>query len=329
MKVIRYHEKGGPEVLKVEELPIPEPGEGEVLVRILATGVSYADILRRSGGYYPVPVVLPHIPGAQMTGEVEKLGAGADPSLLGKKVFGSVTSGAYAEYGIAKADAVRPIPGGIDPVDALSILSESETASMALKLGAKIQPGESVFVPAATGGVGYLVVQLARLYGAGNVIGGASSASKREVVASLGATPVDYVKENWPQDVITLNGGKGVDLAFEVSGGQAVYDTLETLRPGGRMVNYGNVSDTDAPVNPRALLRRNLTLVGFFRGAAIRDGLWVEERKQLASEIDEFMVAGKLKALVGRTFKLEEAEDAHRALENRETAGKVVLLPNG
>lgn len=329
MKVIRYHEKGGPEVLKLEEAAVPEPAEGEVLVRILATGVGYADILRRSGGYYPVPTELPHTPGSQMAGEVTKLGAGVDPSLMGKKVFGSVTTGAYAEYGLAKPEALRPIPDGIDPTSALAVLSEAETASMALMLAGKLQPGESVFVPAATGGVGYLVVQLALLYGAGKVFGGASSEAKRAVVAGLGAVPVDYTKEGWPQEVINLNGGEGVDLAFEVNGGQAVYDTLETLRPGGRMVNYGNVSDTNAPVNPRALLRRNLTLIGFFRGAAIRDRLWVEERKRLAKEVDDFMVSGKLRPLVGHAFPLEQASEAHRALENRETAGKVVLLPHG
>jgi NADPH2:quinone reductase len=327
MKVIRYHEKGPPDVLNLEEVPLPEPGEGEVLVRILATGVSFADVLRRSGAYYPVPVVLPHIPGAQMAGQVEKLGPNTDASLQGKLVFGSVSTGAYAEYGIAKAEALRAIPAGIDPADAVAILSESETASMALKLAGRLQPGETVYVPAATGGVGYLAVQLAQLYGAGRVFGAGSSEAKRAIIAGFGATPIDYTKAGWPQDLIAQNGGAGVDLALEVNGGQAVYDTLDALRPGGRMVNYGIVSDTDAPVNPRALLRRNLTLTGFFRGASIRDGLWPEERKQLNLEVEEFMVAGKLKPLIGKTFSLAEAADAHRALENRESAGKVMLLP--
>jgi NADPH2:quinone reductase len=329
MKVIRYHEKGSPDVLKLEDVPTPEPEDGEVLVRILATGVSFAEVLRRSGAYYPVPVVLPHIPGAQMAGEVEKLGPNTDASLQGKLVFGSVTTGAYAEYGIARADAVRPIPGGIEPADAVAILSESETAGMALKLAGRLQPGETVYVPAATGGVGYLAVQLAQLFGAGKVFGAASSEAKRDIVADFGAIPIDYTKPNWPQELFAQNGGVGVDLALEVNGGQAVYDTLDATRPGGRVVNYGNVSDTDAPVNPRALLRRNLTLTGFFRGAAIRDGLWVEERKQLNKEMEDYMVAGKLRPLIGKTFKLAEAADAHRALENRESAGKVVLLPNG
>jgi NADPH2:quinone reductase len=200
---------------------------------------------------------------------------------------------------------------------------------MALKLAGRLQPGETVYVPAATGGVGYLAVQLAQLFGAGKVFGAASSEAKRDIVAGFGAIPIDYTKPGWPQDLIAQNGGVGVDLALEVNGGQAVYDTLDATRSGGRVVNYGNVSDTDAPVNPRALLRRNLTLTGFFRGAAIRDGLWIEERKQLNKEMEDYMVAGKLRPLIGKIFKLAEAADAHRALENRESAGKVVLLPNG
>jgi NADPH2:quinone reductase len=328
MKVIRYHEKGGPDVMKVEEMPDPQPGEGQVLLKIDAVAIGYADVLRRSGGYYPVPTTLPHIPGGQVVGTVEKLGAGVDASLLGKQFMGNV-SGAYAEYGVASAAALRPLPKGVGAVDALAILSEAETAGSVLKISGRLQAGESVFVPAATGGIGFLAVQLARLWGAGRVIGGASTEEKRAIVAKLGAIPIDYMKEGWPADVIAANDGQGVDLALEVTGGKTVYETLEATRSGGRIVNYGNVSDTDAPVNPRVLLRRNLSLIGYYRGNAATDGLWVEERKAMNREINDFIVSGKLKALIGGTFKLAEAPDAHRALEGRETAGKVVLLPNG
>jgi NADPH2:quinone reductase len=192
-----------------------------------------------------------------------------------------------------------------------------------------LQPGETVFIPAATGGVGYMAVQLAQLYGAAKVYGGASSEAKRVVVAELGAIPIDYTIEGWPADLIALNGGKGVDLALEVGGGQSVYDTLDATRAGGRVVNYGNVADINAPVNPRALLRRNQTLVGFGRTGMIRDGLLLEERRQIDQEIDAFVAAGKLRPLIGGRFRLDQATEAHRALENRQTAGKVILMPHG
>lgn len=328
MKAVRYHEKGGPEVLKLEEVPDPKPNEGEALLRIDAAAVGYADVLRRSGGYHPVPAPLPHIPGRQVAGTVERVGPGVDPSLVGKQVLSAV-NGAYAEYGVASAGSLRPLPGGVGAVDALAILSEAETAACILKLSGGLQPGDSVFVPAATGGIGFLALQLARLYGAGRVFGGASSEKKRAMVAQLSGVPIDYMKEGWAKDVMAENDGDGVHLALEVTGGQTVYETIEATRAGGRIVNYGNVSDTNAPVNPRVLLRRNLSLIGFFRGTLGRDRLWIEKVNAINRELDEFIVAGKLRALIGGTFRLDQSADAHRALERREMIGKVILLPHG
>jgi NADPH2:quinone reductase len=192
-----------------------------------------------------------------------------------------------------------------------------------------LQPGESVFIPAATGGVGYVAVQLARLYGASRVFGGASTNAKRALVRELGAIPIDYTQPDWPGEVIALNGGNGVDLALEVIGGESVYQTLEATRAGGRVVNFGNITDTNAPVNPRALLRRNQTLTGFSRSSSLRDGLFLEERKTLGREIRDYLAGGKVRSLIGGRYKLEEIADAHRALEGRRAAGKVILLPNG
>jgi len=328
MKVVRFYEEGGPEVLKLEEAPAPEPGQGEVLVRIDVTGVGFAEVLQRAGRYR-VRVPLPAVLGSRMVGTVEKIGAGVDESMLGKQYIGTVTTGSYAQYGLAPAGGLRPLPEGIDAIAALAVISEADVAGMALKLAGRLQPGESVFVPAATGGVGYLAVQLAQLYGAGRVLGGASSEEKRAMVAELGAIPIDYTKEDWPQAVIDANGGNGVDLALEVNGGQFVYDTLSATRAGGRIVNFGNVTDTNAPVNPRQLLGKNQTLVGFSRSGTIRDGLYIEERKAINDEIRDFMRAGKLRPLIAGTYRLEDVAEAHRALEDRKTIGKVILLPNG
>lgn len=327
MRVARYHKKGPPEVLQTEEVPTPTPGEGEALVRVDATGVSYAEVLRRGEGYYPVQPTLPHVPGGLAVATVEAVGPGGDASLVGKRVLANVYTGSYAEKGLAKVASFRTIPENVDPVAALSIFGGASTAGLMLRVAGRMQAGESVFVPAATGGVGFLAVQFARLWGAGRVFGAASTPEKRAVVESLGAIPIDYSKEGWSKEVIEKNGGKGVDLAFEVSGGPVFYETFEAVRNGGRVVNYGNVSDTDSPINPRALLRRNLALIGFYVVQA--NELYAEELAQLNRDLDAMLAAGQLIAPIGLTFTLDQAADAHRALETRASAGKVILLPNG
>lgn len=326
MRVARYHKKGPPEVLQIEELPTPTPSEGEALVRVEATGVSYAEVLRRGEGYYPVQPTLPHIPGGLAVVTVEAVGPGGDPSSVGQRMLANVFTGSYAEQGLAKVASFRVIPEGVDPVTALAVYSGATTAGLMLRVAGQMKPGESVFVPAATGGVGFLAVQFARLWGAGRVFGAASSPEKRAVVEELGATAIDYSAPGWSKEVIEKNGGKGVDLAFEVSGGEVFYETFEAVRNGGRVVNYGNVSDTDSPINPRALLRRSQALVGFYVVHA--NELYPAETAQLNREIDELLKSGKLKAPLGLTFRLDEAADAHRALEQRASAGKVVLRPN-
>lgn len=330
MRAVRYHEKGPPEVLKVEEVPTPTPGDGEVLMRIEAVSVGFAEVHRRAGGYYPgPPIALPHTPGGAAAGTVEAVGPGVDPSLKGKRVYGGIRTGGYAEYGLADANRLRILTDNFSSIDAVAILSEAETTGMILKGRAKLQPGETVFVPAATGGIGFLALQLAQLWGAGRVFGGASSEAKRKLVAGFGAIPIDYTKEDWSKDVIAQNGDAGVDLGLEVTGGKTFYETLNAVRPGGRIINYGNVSDTDAPVNPRALLRRNQTLIGFHTGLSMQSGIFLDERAAVRKDIEAFIAAGKLKPLIGGVFTLDEAPAAHHALENRSANGKVVIAPNG
>ena len=328
MKIVRFHEEGGPEVLKLEDLPVPEPGEGETLLKIDVTGIAFAEVLQRAGKYRE-RMPLPYTLGSRVVGTVERVGAGVDASMVGKQYMGMVSTGSYAQFALAKANGLSELPKGVSAVEAYAMLSEADVAALAFKVAGKLQPGETVFVPAATGGVGYMALQLAQLYGASKVYGGASSEAKRAMVAQLGAIPVDYTKPDWPQEVIRLNGGNGVDLSLEVNGGQYVYDTLDATRHGGRVVNFGNITDTNAPVNPRQLLRANQALIGFSRGSSIRDNLFMEEKKVVAKELDDFIAAGKLRALVAGTFTLDTVQDGHRMLENRETVGKVILLPNG
>lgn len=239
MKIVRFHEKGVPEVLKLEEHPIPAPGAGEALIRVEAAGVNYGDTLRRSGRHYPIPTPLPYAPGTQTIGMIERLGEGVDKALLGQRVFAAVPGGGYADYAIGSAATAYPCPAELPAAQAIAIMDQGATAALVLKVAGRIRAGDTVLVPAAAGGVGSLAVQLARIYGASRVIGLASTAAKRTLVVSLGAdTAIDYTQDNWSQAVLDANGDKGVDLALEMTGGAVFHETLKAVKP-----QFGRVCD--------------------------------------------------------------------------------------
>ena len=288
MKAIRYHEHGAPEVMKLEDFPMPTPQAGEVLIKITASSASYAQALQRSGRY-PIPVTLPHSPGGNVAGVIESVGEGVDPGLVGKRAYGQVTGASYAEYGVGPAKGFVVLPDNVSEVEAVAVLSDGATAYLILTTAGQFKPGQSVFVPAAAGGLGFVAIQLAKVMGASKVLGGASTPEKRQIVLDLGAdAAIDYTQADWSKQVIAANGGQGVDLALEMSGGPIFYETLEAVRPGGRIVNYGNASDTDSPINPRVLLRKNLTLRGF------TGVLYPTERLAARDEVLKLLAAGKL-----------------------------------
>lgn len=322
MKAIRFAQHGSADALALCDVAVPEPEADEMLVRIEAAGISYGDILRRRGGHYPVPTPLPFIPGEAVAGVVEAVGAGVDRQWIGRRVYGRVRSGGYAEYGVGPAQQFLALPQGVGAVAAVAAMSDGVTAALILKWVGRLVAGESVFVPAAAGGLGNVAVQLARLYGARAVFGAASTEAKRQVVLAAGAeAAIDYTVEGWSATVRELNGGVGVDLALEMTGGPVFYETLEAVRPGGRIVNYGNASDTDSPVNPRLLLRRNLTLTGF-----LITGSYMEERMVAGREVLDFLADGKLSA-AHACFPLTDAAQAHRLIESRASTGRMILLP--
>ncbi|MDP3493683.1 MAG: zinc-binding dehydrogenase [Hyphomonadaceae bacterium] len=322
MKIVRYHEKGLPEVLQVEDAPTPILADGQVLVRIEACGIKYGEVLQRSGKHYPIPVTLPFLPGGSIAGVVEQVAPKANADLLGKRVYCSVTSGGYAEYIAVPDETCVPIPENVDSVSAVAVLSDGVTASILLKHAARIQPGQSIFIPAAAGGLGNLALQLAKIYGATNVICAASTPEKRQAVLDLGANAViDYTKEGWSRDVLAANGGVGVDIALEMTGGAVFYETLEIVKPGGVIVNYGNASDTPAPVNPRDLLRKGLTLVGF----ATR--VYPQYIRSTCVELLDLLSKREISAQF-QTYPLDQAFSAHAAIENRSSQGRQILVPS-
>lgn len=315
MKAVRLHETGGADVLHVEEIDRPQPGAGEVLIRTAVAGVNYADVMLRNGNYLSKPT-LPFTPGFEVAGVVESVGAGVEHLRAGQRVMATLAGGGYAEYAVADAVRVVPLPDSLDFGQATALLVQGLTA---LGLLQGLRAGQTVLVHAAAGGVGSLLVQLAKQRGA-RVIGTASTAAKLETVAQLGAdATINYTGADWAEQVLAATGGKGVDLLIEMVGGEIGARNVELLAAGATMIVYGAASGEDFQISALGLLGKNLTVRGYT--------LYSESPETLAEftrELTAHVEAGRLRITV-REFPLAEAAAAHRAIEGRQTTGKVVL----
>lgn len=324
MKAVRFHKTGGPDVLIYEEISDPIPAEGEVLIRIEAVGLNFADVMRRRGDDYPEPSPLPFILGAEVAGTIAAVGPGVTLE-LGTPVLATPGAGGYAQYICVPADIVIPLPPGVSAVQAAALVGQGLTAALALRQAARLAPGESVLIEAAAGGVGSFAVQLAKLYGAGKVIAAASTPEKRSIAEGLGAdASVDYLAPDWFEKVRELTDGRGVDIVLEMVGGETVGKALEAMAPFGRMVYLGQSSGKRAQIDPWHLTVPNRTVTGFYIGAYFANPDLIQTTLR---EIIGFILAGKLSLQVGTILPLSQAAEAHRLLEGRETIGKVVLQP--
>lgn len=315
MRAVRFHEVGDPEVLRVDEVEKPQPGAGEVLIRVAVAGVNYADTMLRKGTYLMQPS-LPCTPGFEAAGTIEAIGADVSHAQVGQRVMARMQGGGYAEYVSAKADGVIPVPDGLDFGKAMALLVQGLTALGLLK---DLRAGQTVLVHAAAGGVGSLLVQLAKHKGA-RVIGTASTAEKLRTVSSLGADAVvNYTAADWTDQVLAATDGKGVDLLIEMVGGEIGRQNLRCLAAGGTMIVYGAASGEDFQISALGLLAKNQTVRGYT--------LYIETPESLAVFTRELMAhvaEGRLQIMV-QEFALADAAAAHRALEGRQTTGKVVL----
>ncbi|MFI0411628.1 zinc-binding alcohol dehydrogenase family protein [Actinomadura sp. 3N508] len=322
MRVIQHDEFGAPSVLQNREADVPEPGPGELLVRCEAIGVDYAAVQRRHGVPIGFPVKLPSIPGGDVAGHV--VASGEDVTNFPERIVTEVGGGAYAEYVVVDAEHVVPIPKGLDAATAVALLTPGQTAYHALTASGRLQPGETVLVNAASGGVGHLAVQLAKEMGAGTVIGTASSQAKLELVRSLGADHViDYTRDDWTSQVQAV-AGDGVDVILEVVGGKVLRQSAELLAPFGRMVVYGSASGDEIP--PMDIdLRSMKTVTGFSIHAMLTRRAEAVGRGW--NDLLAMVSKGSVQPLVNRTFALEEAAQAHTLMEERRHTGRVVLVP--
>lgn len=327
MRAIQLAEYGGPEVLKMVDLEVPAPSAKEVLIKIEAIGVNYADTARREGQYV-IDTPLPFVPGAEVAGTVEEVGSDCFRFKKGDKVvtlLGSSRSTGYAEFTVADEKGLIPIPEGVDVKQAVSLPLQGLSAYHILKTMGRIEQGETVLIHAAAGGVGTIAVQLAKLFGASNVIATASTPEKRSLALEMGAdAAVDYTQEGWEKEVLQLTGGKGVDVALEMAGGDVFRKTLSCMAPFGRLVIYGVASGEQSRLYPSSLMAQNLSVIGFFLPQIMRKkDLYL----QSLSDLLTYLQNGDLKLTIGGVYPLESAKEVHQMLQGRQTKGKLILVP--
>jgi NADPH2:quinone reductase len=315
MRAIQMTEFGGPEVLKLVDLPQPVPADGEVLIEVSRAGLNFADTHTRTNSYVQ-KATLPLIPGGEVAGvRVD----------TGERVVALVGTGGYAEYATAPQDMVFPIPDGLDDGVALAMVIQGTTAWHLYRTAAKVQDGESVVVHGAAGGVGSIAVQLGRELGAGRVIATASSVEKRELALGLGAdAAIDPAADGLTERLIESNEGKPVDVVFEMSGGEVFDASYEALAHFGRIVVCGIATNEPNVVRTGSLLRHSRAVIGFYIFHCFeRPGMFADALSDLFARA----ARGALRAVVGHTYPLEQAAQAQIDLRERRTTGKLLLNP--
>lgn len=325
MKAIQFKQYGSPDVLRVINLARPVPKKKDVLIKVEAIGVNYADTARREGAYV-VDTPLPFIPGSEVAGEVVELGEEVEGIKVGMKVvtlLGSHRATGYAEYTLADSRGLIPLPDGVDLKQAAALPLQGLTAYHILKTMGRIEKGETVVVHAAAGGVGTLAVQLAKKFGA-NVIATASSDEKLAIAKRLGADVlINYTEAGW-QNKVMEETKHGADVILEMVGGSIFYDSLHCLAPFGRLVFYGMASGQPVKFNPGRLMEKNQSLMGFFLPQMMaKPSLYQQSLQELLT----YMKNGELELLIGGTYPLEDAAHVHRLLQGRKTTGKLILVP--
>jgi NADPH2:quinone reductase len=319
---IRVHQHGGPDVLEWQPIELREPGRGEVVVRHTAVGLNFFDVYERTGLYR---TELPLIPGREAAGIVEAVGPGVTNVKVGDRVgYVSSTSGSYAELRVVPADRLLLLPESVDDRTAAAILLKGLTAQMLLRQVYRVRRGDRVVVHAAAGGVGSVLVPWAKHLGA-HVIAVVGDAAKVEHVRALGADQVVTTAEDWVAAAKAGRGATGAHVVYDSVGQATFWQSLDSLRPRGLMVSFGNSSGPAPAFAPLELSRRGslyLTRPTLFDYTRTRAAL-----VKSARELFDALAGGIVRAHIGRTFPLREAAQAHRALEARQTVGSTVLIP--
>ncbi|WP_046471321.1 quinone oxidoreductase family protein [Allosalinactinospora lopnorensis] len=319
MRAIQIAEFGGPEVLQPAETAEPQPADGQVLVRVEHAGVNYADTHMADNSYLVAlaPTNLPMVPGSEIVGRTPD----------GRRVVALMSGGGYAEQAAVDPALMFDVPDEIDSLTALALMIQGSTAWVLLRKSVRMEPGESVVVHAAAGGVGSLAVQLAKAFGAGRVIATASSEEKRKLALELGADiALDSRAEDMKTALIEANEGRPVDIVLDMTGGRITDESVQALAPFGRLSFYGMASrEEPSPVRPPNLVQYSTGVSGMWLAHAFAVPGLVQ---QAMTEMYRLVQQGTLRTINGGVYPLSEARRAHEDLRARRTTGKLALDPS-
>jgi NADPH2:quinone reductase len=323
VKAIIFDELGGPEVLRLADVPKPEARPGMALLKVHAIGVNFADTRFRQGTYVVKPK-LPDTPGMEAAGVVEAVGEGVAGITPGMRVA-AFTVKAYAEYCQAPAPMIIPLPDFVDFVQGAAFPIQVMTAYHMLHTADSVGPGKTVLVHSAAGGVGLVAVQLAKVAGA-RVFGTVGSDAKAQLVKEHGADAViNYSTQKFADEVLRLTDGRGVDLILDAVGKPTFEEGLRCLAPFGHLILYGRAGGPTDPLNVATLSAKSQKVSGFMVPTVTRT--FPEKTRESAAHCFALMREGRLKLYIGKTFPLAQAAEAHRYLESRQSTGKLVLVP--
>ncbi len=321
MKAIQLTGFNGVDSLVLSDVEIPQPANGEVLIRVKAAGINYAEVEQIQGKYLTFGKELPFTMGFEVAGTVSAIGDGVTGVKIGDRVTAMAISGGFAEYATANAGSLIPIPPSMDFAKANTIPLQGMTAYTLLKYQVIPFSPETVLIQAAAGGVGLYLVQLAKHFGIKNIIALAGSGEKTALTSKLGATvSIDYTKPRWHEKVLEATGGKGVDAVLQMSLGEVGNESFKLIAPEGRIIVFGskNYHDTITTEQVRQLIWKNQTLVGFAYPA-----LSPKKIKESLPELLEIIDSGKITIVANHEYNLSQAKEAFLALQSRGTIGKV------
>ena len=322
MKVIQVQKTGGPEVLTLVDLSVPKAKANEAVVKIAASGVNFIDVYFREGRY---PAALPFTDGQEASGTVTEVGNDVKSVKVGDRVAYSNVMGSYAEFAAVPADRLVHVPDKITDQQAAAAMLQGMTAHYLINTTFPLKKGETALIHAAAGGVGLLLVQMAKNIGA-HVIGTAGTEEKAKLAREAGADEVIlYATQDFETETKRLTGGKGVHVVYDGVGKSTFEKGLNVLRPRGYMVLFGGASGPVPVFDPIVLSQKGslfLTRPSLLHYVALR-----EELEQRSSDVFAMIAAGKLKLRISKTYKLAEVQQAHRDLEGRKTTGKILLVP--
>jgi NADPH2:quinone reductase len=323
MTAIGFEAPGGPEVLKPQKRPLPQPGRGEVLVAVAAAGINRPDVLQRMGGYAPPPGAS-DIPGLEIAGTVVALGEGAGRFKLGDTICGLVAGGGYAEYAVVHESNALPVPAGLSLIEAAAIPETYFTVWTNVFQRGRLQAGESFMVHGGTSGIGTTAIQLAKAFGA-TVLATAGSTEKCQACRELGTDhAINYREQDFVAAAKEATGGRGVDLILDMVGGDYINRNYDAAAESGRIVQIAFLNGPKAEVDYRRLMMKRLT----HTGSTLRPRT-IAEKAGIAAELEvkvwPLIEAGRCKPVIHATFPLTEAAAGHALMESNAHIGKIVL----